>query len=74
MLQHDQTDHAGVYEVKIADPAYELKFAAQSHPSESSMDELTLGQVNNLKAVANMWSRGRRDSRSREWSNEIAPV
>ena len=60
VLQYYQTDHAGVYEVKIADPAYELKFATQSDPTESSMDELTLGQVNNLKTVANVvtWTPG----------------
>jgi hypothetical protein len=60
VLQYDQTDYAGVYEVKVADPAYELKFAAQPHPSESSMDELTLAQVNNLKTAANVvtWTPG----------------
>jgi hypothetical protein len=60
VLQYDQTDYAGLYEVKIADPAYELKFAAQPHASESSMDELTLGQVNNLKTSANVitWTPG----------------
>src|SRR5687767_5903954 len=60
VLQYDQTDYAGVYEVKVADPAYELKFAAQQHPSESSMDELTLAQVNNLKTAANVvaWTPG----------------
>ena len=60
VLQYDQTDYAGIYEVKVADPAYELKFAAQPNPSESSMDELTLGQVNNLKTAANVvtWTPG----------------
>jgi hypothetical protein len=60
VLQYEQTDFAGVYEATVADPPHTLKFAAQRHPSESSMDELTTGQINNLKTVANVvtWSPG----------------
>lgn len=60
LLQYDVTDFAGVYEVNIADPQYSLRFAAQAEPGESSMDELTTGQIANLKSVANVvpWTAG----------------
>ena len=60
LLQYDVTDFAGVYEVSVADPLYSLKFAAQADPGESSMDELTTGQIANLKTVANVvpWTAG----------------
>lgn len=60
VLQYDQTDFAGIYEVSIAEPPFALKFAAQPHASESSMDELTTVQINNLKTVANVvpWTPG----------------
>jgi hypothetical protein len=60
LLQYDATDFAGVYEVSVADPLYSLKFAAQADPGESSMDELTTGQIANLKTVANVvpWTAG----------------
>jgi hypothetical protein len=56
LLQYDGTDFAGVYEVHVADPAYALKFAAQADAGESSMDELTSGQIANLRSVANVLS------------------
>jgi hypothetical protein len=60
LLQYDVTDFAGVYEVNIAEPPHTLKFAAQADPGESSMDELTTGQIANLKTVANVvpWTAG----------------
>jgi hypothetical protein len=60
VLQYDGTDFAGVYEVQVADPPYALKFAAQADPGESSMEELTTGQIATLLLVANVvsWSPG----------------
>ena len=54
LLQYDQTDLAGVYDVKIADPPMNLKFAAQTQPSESSMEELSTAQLMTLKNVTNV--------------------
>jgi hypothetical protein len=58
MLQFDQTDLAGVYDVNVADPPLALKFAAQPDPAESSLDELSPAQISTLKGVANVhdWS------------------
>lgn len=60
LLEYDATDFAGAYEVSIADPPYALKFAAQADPGESSMDELTSGQIANLQTVASVvsWTAG----------------
>jgi len=57
-LQFDQTDLAGLYQAKIDDPAWTLKFAARSDPAESSLDELSPAQLNTLKDVATVlpWS------------------
>ena len=54
MLQYDQTDLSGVYDVNIADPPLSLKFAAQADSSESSMEELSPAQLATLKTVANV--------------------
>jgi len=54
LLQYEQTDLAGVYDVNIADPPMNLKFAAQADASESSMDELSPAQLSTLKMVANV--------------------
>jgi len=58
LLQYDLIDFAGVYDVKIADPPYSLKFAAHADAGESSMDELTTAQIANLGTVANVVSWG----------------
>jgi hypothetical protein len=60
LLQYEGTDFAGVYEVHVAEPAYALKFAAQAEAGESSMEELTTGQIANLRSVANVvsWTPG----------------
>jgi hypothetical protein len=60
LLQYEGTDFAGVYEVHVAEPAYSLKFAAQAEAGESSMEELTTGQIANLRSVANVvsWTPG----------------
>jgi len=59
-VQLDQTDLAGLYDAKIAEPALALKFAAQSDPGESSLDELSPAQLSTLKDVANVvnWTTG----------------
>jgi hypothetical protein len=53
-VQFEQTDLAGLYDAKIAEPALVMKFAAQSDPGESSLDELSPAQLNTLKDVANV--------------------
>ncbi len=53
-VQFEQTDLAGLYDAKIADPMLTVKFAAQSDPGESSLDELSPAQLNTLKDVANV--------------------
>jgi len=53
-VQFEQTDLAGLYDAKIAEPALTLKFAAQSDPGESSLDELSPAQLNTLKDVASV--------------------
>jgi hypothetical protein len=53
-LQYDPTDFAGVYEATVADPPLALKFAAQSNPAESSLEELSSAQVNTLKNTASV--------------------
>jgi hypothetical protein len=52
MLQYSQTDHAGVYEAAVIDPPLTVKFAAQANSAESSMDELSLAQLNTIKSAA----------------------
>jgi hypothetical protein len=55
-LQFDQTDLSGVYEAKVADPPFDLKFAAQSDAAESSLDELSAEQLKMLSGVAHLVS------------------
>jgi hypothetical protein len=57
-LQFDQSDLAGLYDAKLGDPPLNLKFAAQSDPSESALDELSPAQLSTLKDVAQVmtWS------------------
>jgi hypothetical protein len=54
VVQIEQTDLAGLYDAKISDASVTLKFAAQSDPGESSLDELSPAQLNTLKEVANV--------------------
>jgi len=51
-LQFEQTDLAGLYDANVSDPAFGLKFAAQSDAAESSLDELSPAQRTTLGAVA----------------------
>lgn len=53
-LQYDQTDLAGVYDVTVADPPLNLKFAAQADPLESSLDTLSDAQLKTLRDVAHV--------------------
>ena len=57
-VQFLQTDLAGLYDATVGDPPFTLKFAAQSDPGESSLDELSPAQLTTLKDVANIvsWS------------------
>ena len=57
-VQFVQTDLAGLYSATIGDPPVQLKFAAQSDPGESSLDELSPAQLATLRDVANVvtWS------------------
>jgi hypothetical protein len=54
MIQFDQTDWSGVYEVTVADPPLSLKFAAQPNAAESSLDELSPEQLRMLSGVAHV--------------------
>ena len=54
LLQYDQTDLAGVYDVNVTDPPLALKFAAQPEASESSLEEISPAQRMTLRSVANM--------------------
>ena len=47
---------SGVYAAKIADPPFDLKFAAQSDAAESSLDELSAEQLKMLSGVAHVVS------------------
>ncbi len=51
-MTFDQTDLAGLYDVRVADPSLALKFAAQSNPAESSLEELSPAQRSTLNNVA----------------------
>lgn len=53
-ITFDQTDLAGLYDVSVADPVLALKFAAESNPAESNLEELSpaqRGTLNNVAAV-----------------------
>lgn len=54
MIQFEQTDWAGVYEVTVAEPALNLKFAAQANAAESSLDELSPEQLKMLASIAHV--------------------
>ena len=53
-VQFGQTDLAGVYDATLGDPPIHIKFAAQSDPGESSLDELSPAQLATLRDVANV--------------------
>jgi hypothetical protein len=52
LIQYDQTDFGGIYEVGVGDAAGAVRFAAQSDPTESSLDELSSEQKKLLSTVA----------------------
>lgn len=53
-MQFDKTDVAGIYDAKIGESGAVLKFAAQPEAAESSLDELSPGQLATLKGSANV--------------------
>lgn len=53
-VQFAQTDLAGVYDATLGDPPVHVKFAAQSDPGESSLDELSPAQLATLRDVASV--------------------
>ncbi|MFM1768004.1 MAG: hypothetical protein RJA22_533 [Verrucomicrobiota bacterium] len=57
-VQFDRTDLAGLYEGTVGEPPLKLKFATQSDPGESALDELSPAQLGTLREVANVvtWS------------------
>jgi hypothetical protein len=52
VVQYDQTDLSGIYEVAVGDDKSALRFAAQPDPAESSLDELSAEQKKLLATVA----------------------
>lgn len=56
LLQYDQTDFAGVYDVSVTDPPLALKFAAQAAAAESSLEALSEAQLKTLREVAQVVS------------------
>jgi hypothetical protein len=60
LIQYDETDLSGIYEVGIGETAGALRFAAQPDPNESSLDELSREQKKLLGTVARVieWGPG----------------
>jgi SAM-dependent methyltransferase len=54
MLQYDQTDLSGMYEIAIGENRGAVRFAAQSDAAESSLDELSGEQKKLLSTVAHV--------------------
>jgi hypothetical protein len=54
MIQYDQTDLGGIYEVAIGETTGAVRFAAQPDAAESSLDELSSEQKKLLGTVAHM--------------------
>ena len=54
MLQYEQTDLSGVYEVAVGESRGAVRFAAQPDASESSLDELSSEQKKLLSTVAHV--------------------
>lgn len=57
-IVYANTDQNGLYEVNIDDPPLHLKFAVQSDPAESSLEELSAAELEELAHVATVtrWS------------------
>ena len=54
LLQYDQTDLSGIYEVAVGDTAGVARFAAQPDAAESSLDELSREQKKLLSTAAHL--------------------
>ena len=52
MLQYDQTELSGIYDVAFGEERGAIRFAAQPDPNESSLDELSREQRKFLSTVA----------------------
>ncbi len=50
-IEYDRTDFSGVYDVSTTDPPFDMKFATQPDPAESSLDELSSGQLSGLASA-----------------------
>jgi hypothetical protein len=71
-IQSAETDLAGLYEVSVsgAEPASALRFAAQSDPAESLLDELSADQKKMLSGAAHLIEWGLTFSWKREVERE----
>ena len=60
LIQYDETDVGGIYEVGVGESVGALRFAAQPDPNESSLDELSSEQKKLLGTVARLieWQPG----------------
>lgn len=54
MLQYEQTDLSGVYDVAFGDERGAVRFAAHPEPTESSLDEISSEQKKFLSSVAHV--------------------
>jgi hypothetical protein len=54
MLQYDQTDLSGVYDVAFGEERGAIRFAAHPEPTESSLDEISSEQKKLLSSVAHV--------------------
>lgn len=54
MIQYDQTDLGGIYDVAVGEERGAVRFAAQPDPAESSLDELSAEQKKLLATAAHV--------------------
>jgi hypothetical protein len=54
MVQYDQTDLSGIYDVALGENKAAIRFAAQPDPAESSLDELSAEQKKLLSTVSHV--------------------
>ena len=55
-LVYEKTDLAGLYTVQVADPPFELAFAAHTEADESNLEELSVEQVQAIRSVAEVYN------------------
>lgn len=56
VLSYDNTTRAGIYSVSFAEPPLTEKFAVQSDPAESSLDQLSAAQLQGYVANVVEWT------------------